>query len=218
MKIGVCLAGCGVMDGSEIHESVITILALDRLGVEIIFMAPDVNQLKVVNHLDASNLNENRNVRVESGRIARGSVMDIAEVSSNNIDALIFPGGFGAALNLCDFGISGPNCNIHSEVKRIVQEMIQSKKPIGAICIAPAMLAKAIEDLNLNAKLTIGTDSGTASAIESMGSKHINCSVTDCVVDETNKIVTTPAYMLSENISEVATGIEKLVTKIIQFV
>ncbi len=216
-KIGVCLAGCGVMDGSEIHESVITILALDKAGVEIVFMSPDINQLKVVNHLDGSNLDEVRNVRTESGRIARGNVQNIAKFSCYDIDALIFPGGFGAALNLSDFGVNGPNCNVHPEVKRLIQEMIQAKKPIGAICIAPAMLAKAIEDLNLNAKLTIGNDTGTASAIESLGSTHINCKVMDCVADETNKIVTTPAYMLAENISQVSTGIEKFVAKIIEW-
>ena len=143
-KIGVCLSGCGVNDGAEIHESVITALTLDRMGAKILYTAPNVEQTKVVNHLTGDEMNESRNVLVESARIARGNITDLAELTSDDLDGLIFPGGYGAALNLCDFAIKGAKCDIHPEVNRIIQEMIMAKKPVGVICIAPVALARAL--------------------------------------------------------------------------
>jgi len=217
-RIGVCLSGCGVNDGAEIHESVITALTLDRAGAEIIYTAPDVKQTKVINHLTGDEMNEIRNVLVESARIARGDITDLAQLTSDDMDALLFPGGFGAALNLCDFALKGADCHIHPEVKRIIQEMLAVQKPLGFICIAPALFARAVKNADMTAKITIGNDQATADQIEKLGSQHEICSVDDCIVDEENKIVSTPAYMLAGNISEAASGIEKLVHQIMKWV
>jgi len=216
--IGVCLSGCGVNDGAEIHESVITAHTLDKAGVEILFTAPNMEQVKVVNHLTGDEMGESRNVLVESARIARGNINDLAELTANNIDALIFPGGFGAALNLCDFALKGADCDIHPEVNRIIGEMLTANKPLGFICIAPALFARAAKNANKTAIITIGNDQATADQIEKLGSQHIACTVDDCVVDEENKIVSTPAYMLAGSISEAASGIEKLVQKILSWI
>ena len=142
-KIGVCLSGCGVNDGAEIHESVITTLILDKAGAEILFTAPNMEQAKVVNNLTGEEMGESRNVLVESARIARGNIIDLAELTANNMDALIFPGGFGAALNLCDFALKGADCDIHPQVNRIIGEMLTANKPLGFICIATTLFARA---------------------------------------------------------------------------
>jgi enhancing lycopene biosynthesis protein 2 len=217
-KVGVVLSGCGVYDGAEIHESVITLLALDRAGAEVVFMAPDVEQMHVVNHLTGEPAEgESRNVRVEAARIARGPVEDIADVKAGQLDALIFPGGFGAAKNLCTFAVDGPACTVNPDVARLTREMKAAGKPIGFICISPAMAAKIFEDEG-PVSLTIGHDEGTASAIEKLGQKHQACSVEDFVVDEQNKIVSTPAYMEAKSIKEAAAGIEKLVDAVLQMI
>ncbi|MBL7046174.1 MAG: isoprenoid biosynthesis glyoxalase ElbB [Candidatus Marinimicrobia bacterium] len=218
-KVGVVLSGCGVYDGAEIHESVITLLALDRAGVEILCMAPDVDQMHVINHLTGEvSEGETRNVLVESARIARGDVVDMSTVTSDDIDAIIFPGGFGAAKNLCDFAVKGTDCTVHPEVLRLTKEMVAAKKPVGVVCIAPALMAKVMEDSDISVDLTIGTDEETAGAIETMGASHVACPVSEFVVDRENKIVSTPAYMLGERISEVAKGIEKLVKEILNLI
>jgi len=155
---------------------------------------------------------------VESARIARGNIIDLAELTANNMDALIFPGGFGAALNLCDFALKGANCDIHPEVNRIIQEMLQANKPLGFICIAPALFARAAKNVDNTAKITIGNDQETADQIEKLGSQHEICTVENFIVDKEYKIVSTPAYMLAGNISEVASGIEKLVHRILEWV
>ena len=216
-KIGVCLSGCGVNDGAEIHESVITALALDRAGANIIYTAPNVMQTKVVDHYSGNDMNENRNVLVESARIARGKITDLAELTANDMDGLIFPGGFGAALNLCDFALKGADCDIHPEVNRIIGEMLQANKPLGFICIAPALFARAAKSSEKTIKITIGNDEETADQIEKLGSQHEICAVNDFTVDEENKIASTPAYMLAGNISEAASGIEKLVHRILEW-
>ena len=214
-KIGVVLSGCGVMDGSEIHEAVLTLLAIDRQGAEAVCMAPNIDQTDVVNHLANQPMKEKRNVLVEAARIARGKIRDIKTVKSNEIDALIFPGGYGAAKNLCDFAFKGRETTVHPDVTHLVNNMIQAKKPMGAICIAPAILA-ALYKGKKKVRLTIGTDSATAGHLEAMGAEHENCSVREFVVDRENKIVTTPAYMLAKRISEAAEGIEKLVKTVIE--
>lgn len=213
-KVGVLLSGCGVFDGAEIHESVITLLALDRAGVEIVCMAPNMEQYHVINHLTQEVMDEKRNVLVESARIARGEIKDLKDVQASDLDALIIPGGFGAAKNLSDFAVKGPDATINPEVQRILQEMISLGKPIGALCIAPATLTKALSDRN--PEVTIGNDQATANAIETMGGKHRVCKVDMICVDQKNKIVTTPAYMLGPGIKDVASGIEKLVAKVVE--
>lgn len=215
-KVGVLLSGCGVYDGAEIHESVITMLALDRAGADIVCMAPDVEQHHVINHLTQEEMNETRNVLVESARIARGEIRDLKNVTANDIDALIMPGGFGAAKNLSDFAFKGPDARVNSDVERLLKEMVEAKKPIGAICIAPATLTKALG--NFGPTVTIGSDQGTSAAIEAMGGKHKTCMVHEIAVDESNNIVSTPAYMLGPGIKDVASGIENLVAKIMEMV
>ncbi|MBT8357045.1 MAG: isoprenoid biosynthesis glyoxalase ElbB [Deltaproteobacteria bacterium] len=213
-KIGVLLSGCGVNDGSEIHEAVITMLALDRAGAEIVCMAPNVDQLDVVNHLTGEATGEKRNVLVESARIARGNIKDINQVRLTDIDGLIIPGGFGAAKNLSNFAVKGKDAVVNEDVKHLLKDMVSLKKPIGAICIAPATLTKALE--GKNPEVTIGNDMNTAGTIESMGGQHKDCSVEMIHVDNNNKIVSTPAYMLGPSIKDVAIGIEKLVNKVLE--
>lgn len=218
MKVGVLLSGSGVNDGSEIHESVLTMLFLDRSDTEIILMAPNIDQMHVINHYTGQEMDEFRNVLVESARIARGNIKDMAEISGDDLDALIIPGGFGVAKNLSDYAMSGPECSINPDVYRLTSEMILLKKPIGAICIAPTMMAKILAEQNQSATMTIGKDQTTAKDIEDMGSTHKECLVEEIVIDEVNNIVTTPAYMDAKNISEAAEGIEKLVKQIILMV
>ena len=215
-KVAVVLAGCGVYDGAEIHESVLTLLALDRRNADVTIFAPDSNQHHVIDHTKGSEANETRNVLVESARIARGEITDLAEANAADFDAIIFPGGFGAAKNLCNFAVKGPDCDVNPHVETFIKDGLNANKVMGFICIAPALLAKVSGKMNLQLEVTIGTDPGTAEAVEAMGARHVNCSVTDIVVDAGNKIVTTPAYMLGQRISEVAEGIDKLVAKVLE--
>ena len=217
-KVGVLLSGCGVNDGAEIQETVITMLALDRAGVEMVLMAPNIDQMHVINHYTGQEMNEFRNVLIESSRIARGNIKDIVEVSGNDVDALIIPGGFGVTKNLCDYAMAGPECSINPDVYRLVTEVHLLQKPIGAICIAPAMMAKILSEQDESAKMTIGSDKTTASDIKAMGSTHVLCSVSEMIVDKEKKMVSTPAYMEALSIKEAAEGIEKLVAKVLEMV
>lgn len=211
-KIGIVLSGCGVYDGSEIHEAVITLLALARRGVDVVCFAPDKSQVDVINHLTGELMAETRNVLIEAARIVRGDIHPLNQADATDIDALIVPGGFGAAKNLSSFAAHGADCQIDPDLKALSQALHAAGKPLGFICIAPAMLPK-IFDFPL--RLTIGTDIDTAEIVEDMGGEHVPCPVDDIVVDEDNKIVTTPAYMLAQNIGEAATGIEKLVDRVL---
>ena len=217
-KVGLLLSGCGVNDGAEIHESVIAMLALDRAGVEMELMAPNIDQMHVVNHYTGQEMDEYRNVLVEASRIARGNIKDMAEISGNDIDALIIPGGFGVAKNLCDYAMAGPECSINPDVFRLISELQLLNKPIGAICIAPAMMAKIFGEQGVSANMTIGFDEATSKDIESMGSVHVECKVSDMVVDEDNYLVSTPAYMEAKSIKEAADGIEKLVKQVLSMI
>ena len=215
-KIGVVLSGCGVYDGSEIHEAVITLLAIDRNGATAVCMAPDIAQMHVVNHLSGEvAAGETRNVLIEAARIARGKIRDIATVRATELDALILPGGFGAAKNLCDFAVKGADCSVNPEVARLLREMVAARKPVAAVCIAPVVLSKVLGADQLPHQLTIGTDTGTAAALTSMGSQHIPCPAREFVSDRANKIVSTPAYMLAGGIAEAAEGIERCVKELL---
>lgn len=216
LRVGVCLSGCGVFDGAEIHESVLTLLALDRAGAEAVCMAPDVMQMHVIDHRDGRVTGEERNVLAESARIARGEIRDIAEVRAGELDALILPGGFGAAKNLCDFATAGASARVQPDVSRLVREMLAARKPIAAVCIAPALVAAICRDAGIACELTIGTDAETARAIEAMGSHHLACPVDEFRVDEEHRIVSTPAYMLAGRISEAALGIERAVRELLR--
>ncbi len=214
-KIGVLLSGCGVMDGSEIHEATLTLYFLDKQGAEYICMAPNKNQSDVMDHAANKPSAEKRNVMVEAARIARGKIEDVKNVRADDIDAIIVPGGFGAAKNLCTFAKDGPDCTVDGDVARLLKELNQKGKPIGALCIAPAVIARLFGP-GLKAELTIGTDPGTAAALEKMGAKHKKAKVDEIVVDSKNRIVTTPCYMIAESIKDVGAGAEKLVAKILE--
>jgi enhancing lycopene biosynthesis protein 2 len=214
-KVGVVLAGCGVKDGSEIHEATLTLYFLDKQGAEAVCMAPDRDQLDVVNHVTGSTIAERRNVLVEAARIARGNIVDVKSMKAADLDAIIIPGGFGSAKNLCTFAVDGTNCRVDEGVGKLLQEMLRQKKPIGALCIAPAVLARLFGK-ELAPEITIGNDAGTASAMETMGATHKRAQVNEVVVDSKNKILTTPCYMLAQSIKEVGEGVEKLVAKILE--
>lgn len=211
-KIGVVLSGCGVYDGAEIHEAVLTLLAIARSGAQAVCFAPDKPQADVVNHVTGESMAETRNVLIEAARITRGEIRPLSQAVSAELDALIVPGGFGAAKNLSTFASQGRECQVDADLAALAIAMHQSGKPLGFMCIAPAMLPKIF---GFPLRLTIGTDIDTAEVLEDMGAEHVPCPVDDIVVDEDHKIVTTPAYMLAQNIAEAASGIEKLVSRVL---
>jgi len=214
-KIGVLLSGCGYLDGAEIHEATLALYFLDKAGAEIICMAPDKDQMHVVDHnAEQPQDGETRNVRREAARIARGNVKDVAAVKADDLDALIIPGGFGAAKNLCTFAVDGPDCSVDPGVEALVTAVHAAKKPIGALCIAPALIAKIL-GADHHVELTIGNDAATAAALTKLGAKHTDQAVDDIVVDEGNKVVSTPCYMLGPGPAKVGAGIEKLVAKVL---
>ena len=214
-KVAVILSGCGVFDGAEIHESVLVLLALDRANARVICAAPDVTQHHVINHLTQQPApGESRNVLVESARIARGNIVPVQELKVADLDAVILPGGFGAAKNLCDFALVGENFKVNSDVARVVYEAHQAGKPIGFVCIAPAVCARLLGPDHV--EFTIGTDAATAKTLEAAGGKHVSCNVFNIVVDKRHKVVTTPAYMLASRITEAEAGINKLVQAVLE--
>jgi enhancing lycopene biosynthesis protein 2 len=212
-RVGVVLSGCGFMDGAELHESVVTLLALDRAGAAVKVFAPDVQQADVMDHRAGKPASEKRNVLVEAARIARGEIDSLAKAHAADFDTVILPGGFGAAKNLSTFATAGKAMKVDPDLERLLREVHAQKKPLGFICIAPVIAARLFGEQH--PRLTIGNDAGTAQAIEAMGAIHVDCKVEDIVVDETHRIVTTPAYMLGPSIAKVAAGIEKLVTRVL---
>lgn len=213
-KIAVVLAGCGVFDGAEIHEATLTLLAIDKLGARYQCFAPDIKQAHVVNHLTGKPMNETRNVLVEAARIARGKIKPLNQFVASDFDALVFPGGFGVAKNLCTFAFEEVNCSVLPEVETAVKSTAKAGKPIGALCIAPVMIAKILGNVNV----TIGSEPGPANAIEAFGGKHTQTTHGEIVIDRKNKVVTTPCYMLDATISQIAEGAEKLVKAVLQLI
>jgi len=212
-KIAIILSGSGVYDGTEIHEAVLTLLAIDQCGASYRCFAPNINQHHVINHLTgAVSEDETRNVLVESARIARGDVEDISEFYVDEWDALIVPGGFGAAKNLSDFAMKGSECQVNEQVLAMCQAFAKAEKPAGYMCIAPAMLPLIYPK---GVKGTIGHDAATAESIVAMGMEHIDADVESVIIDKDNQVVTTPAYMLATSIGEAAKGISRLVKTVI---
>ncbi len=211
-SVAVVLSGCGYLDGAEIHESVITLLALDRAGAEVRCFAPDKPQMHVVDHRSGEEVpGESRNVLAESSRIARGEIADVADANASDFDAVILPGGFGAAKNLSSFATEGADCTVDPGVEGFLRAMHEAGKPVGLICIAPAIGARLFPEV----ELTIGSDVDTAGALEQMGAHHKACPVEGFVCDEKAKVVSCPAYMLGPGIKDVAAGIEKLVEQVL---
>ncbi|MCX6268165.1 MAG: isoprenoid biosynthesis glyoxalase ElbB [Bacteroidetes bacterium] len=213
-KFAVVLSGCGVYDGAEIHEAVLTLLAIDKAGAVYQCFAPDIPQHHVVNHVTGKEMSETRNVMVESARIARGNIKPLSQFRAVEYDAIIFPGGFGAAKNLCDWAIKGDNCTVNPEVEHAIKSMFEAGKPIGAMCISPVIFAKLFRGTNL----TTGNDPASGKFIEKAGNKYTQTGHGEVVIDPVRKIFTTPCYMLDATISQIAEGTENVVREILTFV
>lgn len=214
-KIAVILSGSGVYDGAEINEAVLTLLHIAKQGASYQCFAPDIEQLHVINHITGEEMQPNRNVLVESARIARGDIKATTELNVEDFDALILPGGFGAAKNLSSFAIDGANGKVNDCIFKVCKAFASASKPAGYMCIAPALLAFVYKN---DVLATIGNDTDTAAAITAIGAQHVDCTVDDIVVDMPNKVVSTPAYMLAQSILEADVGIEKLVKKVIELI
>lgn len=211
-KVAVVLSGCGVYDGTEAYEGVLTLLYLSQRGAEVQCFAPSVD-FEPVDHLSGESMaGQSRNALTEAGRLVRGQVKPLSEADPNAFDALIVPGGFGAAKNLCNYARVGSELEVNPEFLTFAQQMHKQSKPIGLICIAPVMSSHICGQ---GASCTIGNDEAVAGDLAKMGAEHVQCPVDDIHVDETHKLVTTPAYMLAQTIAEAASGIEKLVDKVI---
>jgi enhancing lycopene biosynthesis protein 2 len=210
--IGVLLSGCGVFDGSEIHEATLALYFLNKAGARVVCMAPE-RTVEAVDHATKTPSGQMRSVRTEAARIARGPVADVATVAAADLDGLVLPGGMGAATNLCDFARNGAKGTVVPSVAALLTAMHAAGKPIGAICIAPAVLALALG--KFHPELTIGNDPGTAQSLEAAGAKHVNRAVDEIHVDAANNLVTTPAYMLGPGIADIAKGIEKLIDAVL---
>jgi enhancing lycopene biosynthesis protein 2 len=227
MKIGVLLSGCGVYDGSEIHEAVFTLLAIAENGAEAVCFAPDKNQTHVVNHLNGEvEAGQSRNVLKESARIARGNIKSINQTSIDDFDALVIPGGFGAAKNLNTWAFDGPNGEIDHAVKNIIIDMLKAKKPVAALCMGPTVIASALQGTGIGTKLTVGTDKeaspydikGISDGMESIGAMSVMKSIREICVDEENKIATAPCYMMEASIDEVRKNTKDTVDKLISMI
>ncbi|MEF1285458.1 isoprenoid biosynthesis glyoxalase ElbB [Vibrio sp. M250220] len=211
-KVAVILSGSGVFDGAEIHESVLSLHAIEKQGASWHCFAPNIDQLHVINHKTGEEMEETRNVLVEAARIARGKIEDVAKLNVDDYDALLLPGGFGAAKNLTDFAVKGAECSINTHVASACRAFAQARKPAGYLCIAPTIIPLIYDQ---GVKATIGNDAATAAAFNTLGGLHIESQVDQVVFDEQHLVLSTPAYMLAENISEAAKGIEALVEKLV---
>jgi enhancing lycopene biosynthesis protein 2 len=211
-KVAVILSGCGHQDGAEIHESVATLLALSKAKVTVTGFAPNRNQHHVLNHLNSQEQAESRNMMVEAARIMRGNVKPLSELNVKQFDAIFFPGGSGAAKNFFDLALKGEHYRVFEDIAVVIKAIVEQKKPAGFICIMPMVIPHFYPK---GTKMTIGNDANLAAMVEKRGLVHVNCSASDCVIDQEHKLVTTPAYMLAKDISEVFIGIEKLVNAVL---
>ena len=211
-RFAVILAGCGVLDGAEIHEATLTLLAIAKAGGSYECFAPDKEQLQVINHLTGKTMDEERNVLIESARITRGKIKPLNLYEPEKFDAVIFPGGFGVAKNLCTLDIDGSDCTVDPEVELAVLASVEASIPIGALCIAPALMAKILP----GADVTIGQDSETIETIEKMGGSHHTTNHAEVIVDEKYKLVTSPCYMLDAHIMQIAEGTQNVVDELVR--
>jgi enhancing lycopene biosynthesis protein 2 len=211
-QFAVILSGCGHQDGAEIHEATLTLWAIHKNGAEFHCYAPDIKQHHVLNHITGQEMNEKRNVLIESARIARGKIASLATFSPESFDGLVIPGGFGAAKNLSSYAFDGADCTVNRDVTRAVKAMHAAGKPIGALCIAPVILAKVLGDVTL----TIGQDKNTVANLVAMGAQHTPTLQGEITVDRTNKIVTTPCYMLNSRVDQIAEGADNLIRAMLE--
>jgi len=214
ITIGVVLSGCGNMDGAEIHESVLTLWAIHKNGVDYQCFAPDIPQHHVLNFITGQEMAEKRNVLVESARIARGDIKDLREFRADDLDAVIFPGGLGAAKNLSTFAFDGPHCAVNAEVERVIRETAARGKPIGALCVAPAVIARILGAV----EVTMGQDPGATEAVAQMGAVVKKTGHGEIVVDTRNRIVSTPCYMLDARVDQIGEGAENLVRAVLELI
>lgn len=205
-KFAMILAGSGVYDGSEIHEATLSMLAIMQQGGSYQLFAPNVEQHHVINHLTGEETNEKRNVLVESARIARGQIKSLDDFSADDFDALLIPGGFGVAKNLCDFAFKGADCSVNPQVAEAINAMHEQKKPIGALCISPVLLSKVLGKVTI----TVGDDDETIDNVEKMGSRHVETTHGEVVYDDDHNLFTTPCYMLDANIRQIYQGASAL--------
>lgn len=214
--VAVILSGCGVMDGTEIHEAVLTLLEIDRSGVKYDCLSLDIMQSDVIDHsCSAEDILSQRNVMKESARISRGQITNIKQADINNYDALFVPGGFGAAKNLCDYAFKGASLTVNQDILDFSMAMHNAGKPIGLMCIAPVMAPKIF---GVGVRCTIGTDPNTAAHIEAIGGIHVKVGADQIVVDTSKRLVTTPGYMTGESITSVSLGISKMVQKVLSMI
>jgi len=211
-KFAVILAGCGVRDGAEIHEAVLTLLAIKKHGADYEIFAPDIKQYHVVDHVSGKVTGEERNVLKESARIARGYIKPLSDFQARSFDALVFPGGFGVAKNLCTYAYEGSDCQVNTDVSKAIKDMVSLQKPIGAMCISPVVVAKVLG----NVEITVGDDKATIHDVEAMGSTHIKTSHGEVVKDPHRMIYTTPCYMLDANILQIELGTYNLIGAIMR--
>ena len=213
-RFAVILSGCGVFDGGEIHEATMTLYAIVRNNGEYQIFAPDMNQYHVINHITGEEMRETRNVLIESARIARGNIKPVTEFKSSDFDAVVFPGGFGVAKNLSDFAFKGENCTVNPDIEKIVTDMAGESKPIGALCISPAIMARILD----KPELTIGNDESTAKALEKMGANHKTTGHGEVIIDKRFKLVTSPCYMLDADIVHIAEGADAVIKAILKLI
>lgn len=219
MTIGVLLSGCGVYDGAEIQEAVLTLLAIEEAGHQAICISIDDKQHHVINHLTGEEMPEERNMMIESARIARGNVKEISEITPADIDALVIPGGFGSAKNLTDWAFNGPSGKIRTDVKLLLVNLINVGKPIAALCVSPVVLAKAFEDSGIKLSLTIGSTkenspyeiAGFMTGINSTGANTIEKTISEILIDKENKVISAPCYMMQANILELRKNIQQAI-------
>lgn len=212
-KFAVVLSGCGVYDGSEIHEATLTLLAIKQNGADYEIFAPDIPQYHVINHLTGEVMEESRNVLVESARIARGQIRDLAEYDPDDFDAIIFPGGFGAAKNLSDYAFNGADCSVNPDVDAAIKKTARKRKPIGALCISPVVIVRVLSDV----EVTIGDDEATADNIVAMGGSHMEADHGEVIIDEEKLVFTTPCYMLDADIAQIYEGADNVVNAMMEF-
>ncbi len=210
-RIAVILSGCGVYDGSEIHEAVFTLWAIEKAGADYEIFAPDMEQFHVINHINRDEMDEKRNVLVESARIARGNIKPLSGFDASDFDALMLPGGLGVAKNLSTFAFDSADCSVHPEVEKAILDTNKMGKPIGALCISPVIVAKVLGEV----EVTIGSEQAAAEALKRMGAKHINTTHGQVIIDKKRKIASTPCYMLDASITHIAEGAENVVDAVI---
>jgi enhancing lycopene biosynthesis protein 2 len=226
MKIGVIFSGSGVYDGTEIQEGVFTLLSIKKVGADAVCFAPDIQQHHVINHITGEEMNETRNVLVESARIARGDIQSLDDFDPSQLDALVVPGGFGAAKNLTEWAFSGPDGEINNQVKNAIISMVKSKKPVAGLCMGPTVIAKALENSGVSATLTVGSTDATSpyeidaisQGMEKTGAAVVMKTVEEIAVDAENKIVTAPCYMMEADILQIRNNIQKAVDALVKLI